>query len=42
MLQKYYRKRGWDGRGIPKKSTLTKLGLKDVAKQLQKRVKLFE
>ena len=42
MLNIYYRKRGWDGRGIPTKTTLEKLGLKDVAKQLKKRVKLWE
>jgi aldehyde:ferredoxin oxidoreductase len=42
MLQRYYRKRGWDERGIPKKSTLTNLGLKGVAQKLQKRVKLLE
>ncbi len=41
MLQKYYKKRGWDERGIPKKITLKKLGLSDVAKQLQKYVTLF-
>ncbi|NWF87103.1 aldehyde ferredoxin oxidoreductase family protein [Candidatus Bathyarchaeota archaeon] len=42
MLQKYYHKRGWDERGIPTKATLQKLGLEDVAKQLQKYVKLYE
>jgi aldehyde:ferredoxin oxidoreductase len=42
MLNMYYRKRGWDERGIPTKTTLEKLGLKDVAKQLKKRVKLWE
>jgi len=42
MLQRYYRKRGWDERGIPTKTTLNNLGLADVAKQLEKRVKLFE
>jgi aldehyde:ferredoxin oxidoreductase len=42
MLQKYYRKRGWDERGIPKKLTLKKLGLSDVAKQLGKYVDLSE
>ena len=42
MLQKYYKKRGWDQRGIPKKITLKKLGLSDVAKQLNKYVKLSE
>jgi aldehyde:ferredoxin oxidoreductase len=42
MLQKYYKKRGWDERGIPKKTTLKKLGLSDVAKQLDKYVKLSQ
>lgn len=42
MLQKYYKKRGWDERGIPKKITLKKLGLSDVAKQLKKYVTLSE
>jgi len=42
ILNMYYRKRGWDGRGIPTKTTLEKLGLKDAAKQLKKRVKLWE
>jgi aldehyde:ferredoxin oxidoreductase len=42
MLRKYYRKRGWDERGIPKKITLKKLGLSDVAKQLDKYVELSE
>jgi aldehyde:ferredoxin oxidoreductase len=42
MLQKYYNKRGWDERGIPKKITLKKLGLSDEAKQLNKYVKLSE
>ncbi len=42
MLQKYYKKRGWDERGIPKKITLKKLGLSDEAKQLGKYVKLSE
>lgn len=42
MLSKYYRKRGWDKRGIPRKTTLKKLGLSDVAKQLETYVKLSE
>jgi aldehyde:ferredoxin oxidoreductase len=42
MLQRYYKKRGWDERGIPKKSVLKKLRLEKVAKQLQKRVKLYD
>jgi len=40
MLQTYYRKRGWDERGIPTKTTLNKLGLKDVAGELKKKVEL--
>ncbi|MEM2994422.1 MAG: aldehyde ferredoxin oxidoreductase family protein [Candidatus Bathyarchaeia archaeon] len=42
MLQKYYQKRGWDERGIPTKTTLKRLGLEDVVKQLGKHVKLYE
>jgi len=41
MLQRYYKKRGWDERGIPTKTTLKRLGLEDIAKQPKKRVKLF-
>ena len=42
MLNKYYRNRGWDERGIPKKSTLKKFGLGDAADQLNKVVLLSE
>jgi aldehyde:ferredoxin oxidoreductase len=42
MLNKYYKKRGWDERGIPAKTTLKKLGLSDVAKELSKCVNLSE
>jgi aldehyde:ferredoxin oxidoreductase len=42
MLKMYYRKRGWDERGVPTKSTLEKLNLKDVANELKKRVKLWD
>jgi len=42
MLQRYYKKRGWDERGIPTKTTLKNLGLEDAVKQLKKRVKLYE
>jgi aldehyde:ferredoxin oxidoreductase len=42
MLKVYYQKRGWDERGIPTKTTLTKLGLTDAMNQLKKRVKLSE
>lgn len=41
MLNMYYRKRGWDERGVPTKTTFEKLGLKDVAKQLKKHIKLW-
>ncbi|MEM1563403.1 MAG: aldehyde ferredoxin oxidoreductase family protein [Candidatus Bathyarchaeia archaeon] len=41
MLNMYCRKRGWDERGIPTKTTLERLGLKDVAKQLKKHIKLW-
>jgi len=40
MLQMYYKKRGWDSKGIPTRSTLTKLGLTDVAQELSKHVQL--
>ena len=40
MLQNYYKKRGWDERGIPKKLTLDKLGISSVAKELNKYVNL--
>jgi aldehyde:ferredoxin oxidoreductase len=42
MLSTYYKKRGWDERGIPKKSTLAKLGLLGEAQQLDTYVKLEE
>ena len=42
MLRKYYKKRGWDEKGIPTKTTLKKLGLSDVAKELDRFVKLSE
>ena len=42
LLKKYYRKRGWDERGIPKKTTLKKLGLSDVARQLENYIRLSE
>jgi len=34
MLQMYYRKRGWDERGVPRKSTLKSLGLDNISRQL--------
>ena len=42
MLSTYYEKRGWDEQGIPKKSTLERLGLTEEAKQLDAYVKLEE
>jgi len=42
MLSTYYAKRGWDENGIPKKSTLKKLGLQDEALQLEKYAKMEE
>ena len=42
MLSTYYKKRGWDGRGIPTKFTLEQLGLTEEAKQLDTYVKLEE
>ena len=42
MLNQYYQKRGWDERGIPKKSTLKKFGLEDATNQLKKVVLLSE
>ena len=42
MLQKYYRKRGWDKRGIPTKATLKKLGLEAVARRLEPLIKLHD
>ncbi|RZN60388.1 MAG: aldehyde ferredoxin oxidoreductase [Thermoproteota archaeon] len=42
MLSWYYELRGWDERGIPRKSTLAKLGLDYVAVELEKVVKLSE
>ena len=42
MLKMYYKKRGWDERGVPTKTTLERLGLRDVAKQLKKHVKLWK
>jgi aldehyde:ferredoxin oxidoreductase len=40
MLQWYYKKRGWDSRGIPTKSTLAALGLQDIAQELSQHVQL--
>jgi len=40
MLELYYRKRGWDRRGIPTKTTLEKLGLGYAAQELQKHIQL--
>ncbi|MCD6514017.1 MAG: aldehyde ferredoxin oxidoreductase family protein [Candidatus Odinarchaeota archaeon] len=40
LLSMYYEIRGWNEQGIPKRSTLEKLGLSDVAAELEKYVKL--
>lgn len=40
LLNMYYETRGWDERGIPKKSTFEKLNLSDVATELEKFVTL--
>jgi len=40
MLQMYYNKRGWDNRGLPTRSTLSKLGLSDAAQELGQQVQL--
>lgn len=40
MLSEYYRMRGWDERGIPKKETLVKLNLSYVIPELEKYVEL--
>lgn len=42
LLQMYYTKRGWDSRGIPRKSTMSKLGLAKEAAELEKYVRLVE
>jgi aldehyde:ferredoxin oxidoreductase len=34
MLDSYYQKRGWNKNGVPKRETLERLGLIDVASQL--------
>ncbi len=40
MLMLYYKKRGWDNRGIPTKSTLERLGLHDVSQELGRYTRL--
>ncbi|ASJ07673.1 tungsten-containing formaldehyde ferredoxin oxidoreductase [Thermococcus pacificus] len=40
LLSEYYRMRGWDERGIPKKETLEKLGLDFVVPELEQVTKL--
>jgi aldehyde:ferredoxin oxidoreductase len=40
MLDAYYEKRGWDERGIPKRSTLERLGLDHEAKELDSYARL--
>jgi aldehyde:ferredoxin oxidoreductase len=40
MLDEYYEARGWDKKGIPRKSTLDRLGMSDVAENLEAYTKL--
>ena len=40
LLSMYYEARGWDTQGIPKRSTLERLGLAEVANELEKYVSL--
>ena len=42
LLSMYYEARGWDSRGIPRKSTFEKLGLTEVANTLEKYVSLSD
>lgn len=42
LLDMYYKKRGWDKRGIPTITTLKRLGLEDVAERLSKTVTLSQ
>ncbi len=42
MLSWYYAMRGWDNDGIPRKSTLSKLGLDEVASVLEKYTRINE
>jgi aldehyde:ferredoxin oxidoreductase len=41
LLQAYYDKRGWDARGIPTKTTMRQLNLKEEAAELGRTVKLL-
>ncbi|MFQ6052647.1 MAG: aldehyde ferredoxin oxidoreductase family protein [Candidatus Bathyarchaeia archaeon] len=40
LLQAYYDRRGWDGRGIPTKATMDRLNLRAEAEELEKYTKL--
>jgi aldehyde:ferredoxin oxidoreductase len=42
LLNHYYDLRGWDTRGVPKRSTLLKLGLGDVAEELDRIIGLTD
>jgi len=42
LLNLYYDRRGWDNRGIPKRSTFQKLHISEIADELQKYVSLTE
>ena len=40
LLDLYYKKRGWDSRGVPSKATMKNLGLRYVASELQTYIEL--
>ena len=40
LLKLYYEMRGWDSRGVPTRATFNRLGLSDVAEELEKYVSL--
>jgi aldehyde:ferredoxin oxidoreductase len=40
MLRKYYERRGWDERGVPRESTLRRLKLEYTMRELSKHVNL--
>ena len=39
LLDEYYQVRGWDSQGIPTASTLSALGLEDIAEEINNRRK---
>ncbi len=42
LLDHYYRLRGWDNNGVPRRSTLKALGLGHVANQIEKYVEVYD